>query len=310
MLPNFIIIGAHKSASTFVQRCLSEHPDVFIPSSEVAFFEDPDYLQSTLEAFEKSLDAGRHKKAIGIKRPSYLHKSECPERIHRHLPTVKLIAILRDPVERAVSAYYHSMRMGFAPLKHVNIGLMEIIENKQAEQYKRGREIIEFGFYGQHLLRYFSYFSRDQMLIMLYNEVARHTQVSFKNIFDFLEIDSDYIPQSLHAHPQAGIYSIPRLRLLTLQNRIIYTYSRDQKRLFTKAELGEKVSFPGSIMVKIIKLIDRRILSRMFVNTKPRLNQELVAALSNIYKEDTLKLAELLNQDLSHWRVFHGADLN
>ena len=53
MLPNFIIIiGAEKSATTFLHECLSEHPEVFMPSAEIPFFEDPDYGQSDIKAFE------------------------------------------------------------------------------------------------------------------------------------------------------------------------------------------------------------------------------------------------------------------
>lgn len=151
MLPNFLLIGAQKSATTFVHRCLCEHPNVFMPSGEIPFFKDPDYSQSDIESFERLFEKGYHKKAIGIKRPDYLHKPECPERIHRHIPSARLIAILRDPVDRAISAYYHNAKMGFAPLKHVNTGLLEVINGRHAEKYPRAAEIVEFGFYHKHL---------------------------------------------------------------------------------------------------------------------------------------------------------------
>lgn len=105
MLPNFLIIGAQKSATTFLLRCLREHPDVFVPSGEIPFFEDPDYSQGDIESFARLFARGCHKKAVGLKRPNYLHKPECPERIHRHIPSARLIVILRDPIERAISAY-------------------------------------------------------------------------------------------------------------------------------------------------------------------------------------------------------------
>lgn len=305
MLPNFIIIGAQKCATTFVLYCLREHPDVFMLLSEgISFFEDPDYSQSDIESFERLFEKGYHKKAIGIKRPSYLHKPECPERIHRHIPSARLITILRDPVERAISAYYHNARMGFAPIKDVNKGLLEIINGTHAEKYPRAAEIIEFGFYHKHLSRYLDYFDREQMLIMLYDDIAKNSLDFLKEIFRFLGIDEEYIPQSLNSRPQAGVYSIPRVRLLTLRNPIVYTYSSDRMRLILKEEIG----LLGSMIVKVINLIDSKVLCRVFPNAKPSLSQDLAEALSTIYEEDTSKLEELLGLSLAHWKVFHPAD--
>jgi len=105
MLPDYIIIGAHKSASTFVHKCLMEHPDIYMPKDEIPFFEIPDYESSSLSELEKYFK-GRKEKRFGIKRPSYIGKPEVPARISNDLPDAKLIAVLRDPVDRAVSSYY------------------------------------------------------------------------------------------------------------------------------------------------------------------------------------------------------------
>lgn len=302
MLPNFLIIGAEKSATTFVHRCLSEHPDVFILPGEIPFFEEPDYSQSDIVSFERLFEKGRHKKAVGIRRTSYLHKPECPERIHRHIPSVRLIAILRDPVERAVSAYYHNARMGFAPIRPVNKGLLEIINGKHLEKYPRVVEIIEFGFYHKHLSRYLDYYSREQMLIMLYDDIKKRPLASLKEVFRFLGIDEEYISRSLDSRPMTGVYSIPRLRLLTLQNPILYTYSSDRMRLFVREDIG----WLQRMIVRAIDLTDSRVLSRIFGNTKPNLSRDLLGALSAIYREDTSKLQELLGRNLAHWKVFHA----
>ncbi|MFB0534671.1 MAG: sulfotransferase domain-containing protein [Anaerolineae bacterium] len=304
MLPNFLIIGAQKSATTFVHHCLSEHPSVFMPLEEIPFFEDPDYSQSNLESLEKLFEGASRQKTVGIKRPNYLHKPECPERIYKHVPSARLIAILRDPLERAISAYYHYARMGFAPIRHVNEGLLEILNNGPAKQYPRSAEIIEFGFYHKHLSRYLNYFDNKQMLIMLYDDIMKDSLDSLKKVFKFLEIDEEYVPQSLNSRPQSGVYSIPRLRLRTLRNPIVYTYSSDQMRLFPKEEIG----LLGSTIAKVINRIDSRVLSRVFSNARPSLSRDLTEALSAIYKEDTSKLEELLGLSLAHWKVFYASD--
>ena len=76
MLPNFVIIGAQKSGSTFALRCLGEHPEVFMPTGETRFFEDPEYLRHDISDLEAIFRDASHKKALGIKRPDYLAKPE------------------------------------------------------------------------------------------------------------------------------------------------------------------------------------------------------------------------------------------
>jgi hypothetical protein len=74
MLPNFFIIGAQKSGTSFVQRCVNEHPEVFMPLEEIPFFEDPWYSDNDVETFEKLFEEGKSRKAIGLKRPNCLGK--------------------------------------------------------------------------------------------------------------------------------------------------------------------------------------------------------------------------------------------
>ena len=303
MLPNFLIIGAQKSATTFVHHCLMEHHDVFMPSGETPFFEDPDYLQSDLQSFERLFERCSDKRAIGIKRPSYLHKPECPQRIYRHIPSARLIAILRDPVERAISAYYHNASAGFAPITHVNKGLLEIIDGKHAKKYPRAAEIIEFGFYHRHLSRYLQYFDREQMLVMLYDDIKNSPLDSLKKVFGFLRIDEEYVPPSWNSREKVGVYSIPRVSLHALRSRITCDYSGDRMRLSLKGEIGQLTSII-SIMVGVID----RLLSRMLSSTMPSPNRDLAAALSAVYQEDTSKLEELLGRSLAHWKVFHAKD--
>jgi len=126
----FAIIGAQKSATTFVQRCLQAHPNVFLPSGELAAFEDPDYASFDAEAFDEHFAAGRNVNAIGLKRPNYLHQADVPTRLYRHLPHAKLIVVLRDPIHRAISAYFHQVRHGFAPAKEINTGLLAILDGR------------------------------------------------------------------------------------------------------------------------------------------------------------------------------------
>ena len=119
MLPHFVVIGAQKSASTFLQRCLADHPEMWLPRGETTFFEDPTYEASRLSDLERMFSR-RRERVLGMKRPSYLSRPEVPGRIRRDLPNVKLIAVLREPISRAVSAYFHMVGGGYLPLLELN----------------------------------------------------------------------------------------------------------------------------------------------------------------------------------------------
>ncbi|MGH8658895.1 MAG: hypothetical protein ACREV4_10620 [Gammaproteobacteria bacterium] len=117
---------------------------------ELPFFDDPDYGGSTFEKFSELFTAGKGKQAIGFKRPSYLAKAECPERICRHLPSAKLIAVYRNPIERSVSAYFHYMRGGHIPVRALQ-GMADILDGRYEGVYPAGADIIEYGLYSKHL---------------------------------------------------------------------------------------------------------------------------------------------------------------
>ena len=121
MLPKFAIIGAQKSATTFIHRCLSDHPEVFMPSGEISYFEDPDYQESSFDEFLDLFADAKQNQLKGIKRPTYLHKPECPVRIKKIIPDVKLIVVLRNPIDRFISAYFHCIKFNFLPVIDYNV---------------------------------------------------------------------------------------------------------------------------------------------------------------------------------------------
>src|SRR5215210_1748036 len=136
MLPNFLVIGAGKSGTTSLYHYLRQHPDVYMsPVKEPLFFAaeggrirfpGPDGRMISRAANPgavtrmkdyRALFAGvSGKKAVGEASPQYLYTPEAPLRIKHYVPEAKLIAVLRNPVERAYSAFLHRTRLGREPL--------------------------------------------------------------------------------------------------------------------------------------------------------------------------------------------------
>lgn len=296
MPDEFIIVGSQKSASTFVQACLEEHPEIFMPSMEVSFFESPDYEEQSVEDLQK-LFVGRTEKVLGFKRPSYIGKPEVPERIRNHCPTAKLIAVLRNPVDRAVSAYYHNINYGFIPPLEIEEGMNLLLDGAYEKIYRRAHEIIEFGFYYKYLKLYQHFFDNDLFMVLLHEDIISDKLSAIQKIYSFLNVHSSYIPKAINSRPQAVLYSIPRLRVLSLRNQFLYEYNSDRTRLFAK-----KQNTSTKEAAALITEIDDKYLSKMFVNEKPNLSKDLGNRLYNIYSEDVEKLQAYIGRDLGHWK--------
>src|SRR5258708_9728171 len=115
-LPDFVIIGAAKSASTWLHLALRQHPAVYMPGDETPFFEDPYYNANDLGPLLAELKGAPPGAVVGIKCPNYLCTPQCAPRLAQRLPHARLVAILRNPVDRAISQYYHLIRSGQFPV--------------------------------------------------------------------------------------------------------------------------------------------------------------------------------------------------
>jgi Sulfotransferase domain len=184
--PNFLIIGAQKAATTFLHHRLAAHPAIFMPEDEIAYFEDPDYHETPLSQFQALFGCASPGQVIGIKRPSYLALPESAARMRRLIPGAKLIAVLRNPLDRAVSAYFHNIRYGVLPCVPVARGLCNLIEGKWEKSYPRSAEVIEFGYYARHLSVYLDLFPRSQLLVLLHEEIEADPDTQIRRALGFL----------------------------------------------------------------------------------------------------------------------------
>jgi hypothetical protein len=237
---------------------------------------------------------------LGIKRPDYLAKPECPKRISKIIPNAKLIAVLRDPIDRVRSAYYHYASIGLAPLKDINIGLVEIIHGEHNKRYPRSSDIIEYGFYHKHLSRYYDYFHCNQISIFLHNHIKEDPLGMYKQVCRFINIDDRYIPNSINTRPAQSVHSINRLKFHCWRNPVLFTYNIETNSVafYKNFKAIRRVGF------RLTNAFDKIVLKTLFKNKKKNLSSEVEKMLLNIYEDDTLKLEEIINQDLSHWKVF------
>lgn len=301
MLPDFVIIGAQKSGSTFFLRCLRDHPDVFMPRGEVRSFEDPYYADGDLRDLEALFDGVRLERVLGIKRPGYLARPEVAPRLHRHLPDARLIAILRDPARRAVSAYFHLMRDGFIPVRPLEEGMSRILDGDYRSEHPKSAEILDFGFYHRHLSRYLEYFDRGRILIELFDDLRTEPLAAVQRAYRFIGVDDRYVPAPISGPRRTtkpGVYSLTRLRVLNLGDRRLYAYDTDRMR----RQVKPTPRLIDRVVARAVGTVDGALLARLLGQATPAASPELTQRLYELYAEDISRLETLLERRLDAWK--------
>ena len=158
---DFLIIGAGKSATTWLQTQLQSDPSVYMVDPELHFF-SREFHRGEDWYLSQFSDAAIGK-TIGEKSNSYLDDPEAAARIHRVLPDVKLIAQLRNPVERAYSHYCMKFNRGEVEA--------DIESNLDPSKLKDER-ILDIGNYAAHLRKYVELFGREKLLILFFEGVT------------------------------------------------------------------------------------------------------------------------------------------
>jgi hypothetical protein len=202
-LPDFLIIGAQKAATTSLYAYLAQHPQILRSRpKEIFFFDGGDnpqvntYLKG--EAWYRSHFPLQKKLANGSvtfeASTTYLFNPLVPERIHLMLPQVKLIALLRDPTERAISHYFHEKRKGkeTLPLKEALAAeegrLAGIKGNYKSEEFMCHAYKTR-GLYCEQIQRFLNVFPKEQMLILNNDDFASNPDKTLQEIFEFTGVD-------------------------------------------------------------------------------------------------------------------------
>lgn len=184
-MPNFLVIGAPRAGTTWIERHLRQHPQVFLPvRKELHFFDREENFAKGIAHYESFFRGADGAAVAGEATPDYLHHPLAPERIRRHLGGVRLIVSLRDPVERAYSRYWNA-RGKFAE----NEGL------SFEEKLERKPQFIYEGYYFDHLSRYLELFDRRDMLCLLFDDMKADGAAFMRSIYAFLEIDAGFVPK-------------------------------------------------------------------------------------------------------------------
>jgi hypothetical protein len=274
-LPDFLIIGATKSATTWLTSNLRAHPQVFMPSPEVHYFSR--WFDRGDAWYRAQLAGATPAQLLGEKSASYLPHPEAPRRMHRLLPGAKLLAQLRNPVERAYSDYCMHYRRG-----EVTRDVGRYLDAKRTPIPR----LLEDGFYYRHLMRFMGVFPSEQIKILLYDDIRQRPGEVFRDVCGHLGIDDTIAPQAVERRVKDKETPVvpPRARRLLAPLKAIVEPYR-QTRAFVAAR---------SLIARSLRY--------------PPLTPELRRSLETYYADDVAHLAGLLGRDLSIWRAGSARD--
>lgn len=296
--PHFIIIGAPKSASTWLHLTLRQHPAIYMPANETPFFEDPYYDENDLSPLRAELKPAPLNAVVGIKRPNYLCTPQCAPRLAQHLPGARLIAILRNPVDRAVSQYYHLIRSGRFPLLPADIAFSRYLAGQFDPPYAK-QLVMEFGLYSEGIANYLRVFPRMQLLILTDLDMRKSSLDVFARACRFLEIDDTFVPMNISMPRNQGAYFSPFLSFIQSMNHYGQTFD---------ASTGLVTLRPGLLgwSARHLALLGSRLsaATRLLVREQePDVSCETRAGLLAFYLPDIVKLEAMMNIDLVAWKI-------
>jgi hypothetical protein len=298
-MPNFLVIGAGKSGTTSLYHYLRQHPEVYMspmkeprffavqgqkldfrgPGDEVAFNRGS---VTDVEVYRGLFRGVTDQKAVGEASPWYLHSPDAPARIKHYIPDARLIAILRDPVQRAYSSFLQRVQAGQEPLRDFAEALRQE-EDRMRDNWAPRWHSKRIGFYSVHMKRYYELFDPDQIRVYLYEDLRADPVGLAQDVFRFLEVDETFTPDISLRHNVSGVPRSVVLQAFLSRPNPVKTILKP----FFAEDLRRRMT---------VSLENRNI-----AGPPPTLDPEVRRDLVNLYRQDILRLEEMIGRDLSKW---------
>ena len=265
MKVNFLIIGSAKSATTSVSNALAQHPDIcFSQPKEPQFFSKIDWrnhINSYHALFKTKAKLYGEGSTNYTKFPSF-NKSVHSD-IHEYNPDMKLIYIMRNPIDRIISHYTHTYNRGYE--KNKNIDNAIISQNHYIDVSK----------YATQITPYIKQFGKEQVLLLFFEDFIAHPQDVLDNVYRFLKVDQLDIDTS----------------------------SLNSNKSFNRRVLHYKYDNPKTVWEKIKKigLIIKNYFNSDFIDSKPQLSEATKKYIISNVSDDIKTIEKLANKDLSNW---------
>lgn len=290
---DFVGIGAPKSGSTWLSKCLEEHPQILFSSTksrkELAFFNDTNpwgdsddtyfsYYTKGFDWYLKQFPEAEQDKVRGEFTVLYMADPVAPARIKKHLPNTKIVAILRNPIEVIYSLHWF-----------FHYGAVLDVPKKFSDTLKKGL-FLEVGFYYKQLKRYYELFDKDKIHIILFDDFKASTAAELEKLYSFLGVDPKFTPVSLNKSIN-GSYRTRSALLKKMGHSVFRAVNKSNSHNLKMLIMSQK---------KLHKLYS-------FLNKEkasyPPIGPDEKKFLQQLYHDDIEQLEKLINRDLSMWKA-------
>ena len=314
-LPDFIIGGAMKCATSSLHHLLRQHGQLYLPEGETHFFcmddavqhpgfffpargpsrSAPDYERdrpANLDWYRRLFEPAGPTQAVGDYSTIYLAARDAPRRIRDLLPEATLLFMLRNPVDRAYSHYWHRVKTGRAT------------HSFEHELQHGPSTLVLRGFYRRQLERYLRWFSRDQLKIVLFEDFVDDTQAVVDEVCSFLGVS----PSVDVARTQAHKNKSPVPRWPGLQRLLNYVTTGVEGHGDTGLPYPRTPQSPYVVQGLVYHL---RQLNLTTHRDPPPMDEAARNCLRQIFGRQNAGLADLLDVDLpAHWPCASGPEVS
>lgn len=286
--PDFFMVGAPKSGTSSLYNYLLQHPGVFMSyPKEPHFFYNrsapgsPVLQEKSLKGYLDLFTGVSEGVCAGEASTSYLWSASTASEIKLLQPEAKIIILLRDPVDRAYSHYWHQARDGIEPL-----GFEEALQ-AEPERIRQGRwhglYYVDNSLYADQVRRYLDTFGHEAVRVYLFEDLIRDTQGRCRDVFEFLGLDPDAPVEIGRAYNTGGA---PKSKLFARLVRMQAIKGPLKSVLPTafRGNLGDWLRTSNN-------------------KPAPEMDSKTRARLRAVFDEDVLRLEALIGRDLSHWRA-------
>ncbi len=290
---DFFLVGAPKAGSTSLDYYLGQHPDIFLPSSKDLWaFMDAGIQTVREEDLPIYYKNYCNEKLIGLSQVRLLFFPESPQLLFNYNPDAKLIAILRNPIDRAYSAYWHLRRVASEDCPTFEEALQ--LEKVRCEGDYRMREAFSYlshGCYYEQILRLRSVFPESQIYISLTDDLKQNSKKLTADIIHWLGLD----PNKGNIDFTANLNMSMQPKSMKLQRLLLTPYPVVRKAYYSIV--------PPFLRHFLQQRVVQPIVSRNEVPFKyPPMHLETRERLREYFAPHNDKLSHLIGRDLSQWQ--------
>lgn len=290
---DFIYIGAPRSASSWLYECLREHPDI-CPSAhkEISpFTEDGEIASDKLERAFETCKSGTVK---GVMPPAFMLESRNAEFLSEHFPHIKIIAVLRDPVEKAYSYYQLDQSIGRLPA--------DMSFETAVHEYPK---YFRSGLYYELLKPFFDRFPREQIYVGIYDDLKSDPLHFVQSVYRFLDVDATIVPPTADTQLNISVTKGVRSRMIHGVLSVALHTARHLKRwsvtrrfVTIMSRIGGKKTLNRVRRWNVLQPRDK-IGER---SRSPRIDPVRHNELTKRYLPDVERLEQLIGRNLHSWK--------